>query len=91
MWDDFSEALVYIGESQIPSQVPVLRPMAESHILAAHLPVNEGAVASLVARVSTKVEARMTTIRKTKVKNPWAVWLSLFMAFGFWLTSHKSI
>jgi hypothetical protein len=42
--------------------------MADSHVLAITLSVDEGAVESLAAQVSAEVKARMTATKKSKAK-----------------------
>ncbi|KAK1645563.1 hypothetical protein QYE76_063368 [Lolium multiflorum] len=57
--DDFSQALVCVGDSQIPSQVPDSRPTYESKVTP--LPVSD-----LVAQVAAEVAARLATTKKNK-------------------------
>ncbi|KAK1663818.1 hypothetical protein QYE76_051977 [Lolium multiflorum] len=57
--DDFSQALVCVGDSQIPSQVPDSQPTYESKVTP--LPVSD-----LVAQVAAEVAARLATTKKNK-------------------------
>ncbi|KAK1677220.1 hypothetical protein QYE76_038068 [Lolium multiflorum] len=57
--DDFSQALVCVGDSQIPSQVPDSQPTYESK-------VTSPPVSDLVAQVATEVVARLATTKKNK-------------------------
>ncbi|KAK1682485.1 hypothetical protein QYE76_043333 [Lolium multiflorum] len=57
--DDFIQALVCVGDSQIHSQVPDSQPTYESKIT--HLPVSD-----LVAQVAAEVVSRLATTKKNK-------------------------
>jgi hypothetical protein len=52
--DDFSLALVCVGDSQIYLQVPDSEPIAESHVSVLDVPINNDHVSSLVAKVATE-------------------------------------
>ncbi|KAM0879235.1 hypothetical protein ACQ4PT_034373 [Festuca glaucescens] len=64
--DDFSQALVCVGESQIPSQVPDSKPLFESKVAVTPLPAVNGPVADLVAQVAAEVAARLAATKKSK-------------------------
>ncbi|KAK1662710.1 hypothetical protein QYE76_050869 [Lolium multiflorum] len=57
--DDFSQALVCVGDSQIPLQVPDSRPTYESKVTPLH-------VSNLVAQVAAEVAHRLATTKKNK-------------------------
>ncbi|KAK1616279.1 hypothetical protein QYE76_021796 [Lolium multiflorum] len=59
--DDFSQALVCVGDSQIPSQVPDSQPSYDSKVAVTPLPVSD-----LVAQVAAEVAARLATTKKNK-------------------------
>ncbi|KAK1614181.1 hypothetical protein QYE76_019698 [Lolium multiflorum] len=59
--DDFSQALVCVGDSQIPSQVHDSQPSYDSKVAVTHLPVSD-----LVAQVAAEVAARLATTKKNK-------------------------
>ncbi|KAK1666550.1 hypothetical protein QYE76_054709 [Lolium multiflorum] len=64
--DDFSQALVCVGDSQIPSQVPDSQPLFESKVAVTPLPTVNGHVADLVAQVAAEVAVRLASIKKSK-------------------------
>ncbi|KAK1603280.1 hypothetical protein QYE76_018323 [Lolium multiflorum] len=59
--DDFSQALVCVGDSEIPSQVPDSHPAYESKVAVTPLHVS-----GLVAQVAAEVAARLATTKKNK-------------------------
>ncbi|KAK1696000.1 hypothetical protein QYE76_012697 [Lolium multiflorum] len=59
--DDFSQTLVSVGDSQIPSQVPDSQPAYDSKVAVTPLPVSD-----LVAQVAAEVAARLATTKKNK-------------------------
>ncbi|KAK1652296.1 hypothetical protein QYE76_070101 [Lolium multiflorum] len=59
--DDFSQTLVCVGDSQIPSQVPNSQPAYDSKVAVTPLPVSD-----LVAQVAAEVAARLATTKKNK-------------------------
>ena len=64
--DDFSQALVCVGDSQIPSQVPDSQTIYDSKVAVTPLPSVNGPVADLVAQVAAEVAARLATTKKNK-------------------------
>ncbi|KAK1677344.1 hypothetical protein QYE76_038192 [Lolium multiflorum] len=59
--DDFTQVLVYVGDSQIPSQVPDSQPAYESKV--AFTPLH---VSDVEAQVVAEVAARLATTKKNK-------------------------
>ncbi|KAK1643459.1 hypothetical protein QYE76_061264 [Lolium multiflorum] len=59
--DDFCQALVCVGDSQIPSQVPDSQPAYDSKVAVTPLSVSD-----LVARVAAKVAAMLATTKNNK-------------------------